>query len=413
MFINRENELKILEKFAGSGNFIAIWGRRRLGKTALIKKFLAGKRALYMQAIEAESALQIEQMLLDASSFLPVKNPSAKDWDSFFSLLNLVDAQILCIDEFPYLVASDASVPSRFQRWLDHSKRQDLVLILSGSSQRMMLSSIIEGSAPLYGRAIQTLRIKPMGYREFCLFSNLRQSDPNSFIKYSMVGAVPLYWKQSDPQLDVLAYCEELFFTESAPLEREAARVLDDEEVRGMRALSVLDLIGRGVNKPSEIAARLGTSQVGLTRALEALLASSLIEKEIPFGEIAGKSKKGLYKISDPYLKFHSGVYTVHSSRWNRYTSEEKMKLLRDHASLVFEMEVRKKLDAIRYWDKNVEVDGITAEGLVLEVKFRTLRPAERARELEELQAKWQANCGHLLKNPRFEVKDLEFLSAL
>ena len=104
-----------------------------------------------------------------------------------------------------------------------------------------------------------------------------------------------------------------------------------------MNALSLLEVIGRGAEKPSEMASRLGTVQTNLSRLLQQLLDASVLTREIPFGESARSTKKTRYRIQDPTLRFWFRVYSPHRTRWQRYSKTEKTKLLHDHASTVFE----------------------------------------------------------------------------
>src|SRR5208283_1258687 len=127
-----------------------------------------------------------------------------------------------------------------------------------------------------------------------------------------------------------------LFFGRSAFLEDEPLRILRDESIAGMTAQSVLEAVGRGAEKPSEIAARLGTAQTNLGRTFQQLLDASILAREIPFGESLRSTKKSRYRIQDPALRFWFRVYSPHRTRWMHYNQAEKLKLLHDHASTVF-----------------------------------------------------------------------------
>lgn len=414
MFVNRTQEIEILKNNCINGNFITIWGRRRLGKSTLLKEYLRDQKALYIQAIKGETVFQWEQILEDCSTFLPMHGIQIKSWDGFFSMLNNLKVQTICLDEFPYLVDSDSSVPSRFQRWIDHHKRDDLNLILCGSSQKMMLDSIIEGSAPLYGRAKVILRIEPMGYREFAQYCALNPKEYQTFLKYSLLGGVPLFWNMSTPKDDVLVFLDKLYFSGAAPLSREAERILHDEEISGLRSLSIVELLGRGVQKASELASRLAVPQSGLTRGLEQLKASTLVIKESPFGCSPRETRKTIYKISDPYLQFYYSVYSHHCTRWQSYKEEKQLQLVHNHASLIFEDFVRKELKGQRYWEKNLEIDGITVDKLIFEVKFRSVKLEEKKRLLSELESKYlKSKLTSQIKNPKFEIIDLSFLERI
>ncbi|MFM8764092.1 MAG: hypothetical protein ACKOEZ_04560 [Spartobacteria bacterium] len=150
-----------------------------------------------------------------------------------------------------------------------------------------------------------------------------------------------------------------------------------EEGIAGLAPVSVLEAVGRGACKTSEIAARLGTAQTNLGRTLQQLLDASLLEREIPYGESLRTTKKTLYRIIDPALRFWFCVYSPHRSLWRRLPLEEKTKLLHDHAATVFEDYCRSwHPEAARYWEAGAEFDFIRKDGdgvVVSKVKFKKL----------------------------------------
>ena len=152
-FTNRTAELKELESATTAGGLLVVFGRRRVGKTRLLAHWLKPRKGLYSQAIEGSKEIQLEQVFRDIQDRLTT-SLVPKSWAELFELLGLQKERlILCLDEFPYLVAADPSLPSVLQRWLDHGKPKQFLLILSGSSTRMMNNLFLNRSAPLYGRA--------------------------------------------------------------------------------------------------------------------------------------------------------------------------------------------------------------------------------------------------------------------
>ena len=119
---------------------------------------------------------------------------------------------ILCLDQFPYLVAADPSLPSVLQRWVDHDKPRHFLLILSGSSTRMMNDLFLNRSAPLYGRARKLLHIEPMSYAAFCSACRLNLADMESFTRFALVGGIPKYWEFVEPRASAIDLADELFF---------------------------------------------------------------------------------------------------------------------------------------------------------------------------------------------------------
>ena len=422
-FTNRTAELKELESAATAGGLLVVFGRRRVGKTRLLAHWLKPRHGLYSQAIEGAKEIQLEQVFRDIQDRLTT-SIVPKSWSELFELLALQKQRpILCLDEFPYLVASDSSLPSVLQRWLDHDMPKRFLLILSGSSTRMMNDLFLNRSAPLYGRARKLLHIEPMNYVAFCTACHVNPADMESFTRFALVGGIPKYWEFVETKASAIDLADELFFGFAPYLDQEPARILRDEGISGMNALSVLEAIGRGAEKPSEMAARLGTVQTNLSRLLQQLLDASVLTREIPFGESTRSTKKTRYHIHDPALRFWFRVYSPHRTRWHRYSHAEKTKLLHDHASTVFEDFCRQQhAAASRYWEGDLEFDFVRTEGgshareraVVSEVKWKQLTTSEKAQIEKRLAAAWQ-RCAlrGRYKDVAFEVIDADILKQV
>ena len=416
-FTNRVRELEALDDSARVGGLVVLFGRRRVGKTRLLTHWLEKRSGFYSQAIEAAVPMQIEQTVRDIDSALP-QGIQPKTWMEFFELLRYGPAEtVLCLDEFPYLVASDPSLPSVVQRWLDHHRPEGFTLVLSGSSTGAMNDCFLNRAAPLYQRARKLIHLKPMDYAAFCGACGLDRSSKESFTRYALVGGIPKYWEFVEAGATALDLAEELFFGRSAFLEDEPVRILREERIAGLTPLSVLEAVGRGASKTSEIAARLGTAQTNLGRTLQQLLDASLLEREIPFGESLRTTKKTLYHIGDPALRFWFRVYSPHRSLWHRLTIEEKTKLLHDHAATVFEDYCRSRHpDAARYWEAGAEFDFLRKDGdgvVVSEVKFKKLTDAEKTGLKKQLAEKWKSSAAaHRYPRATFEILDTSELGA-
>jgi AAA+ ATPase superfamily predicted ATPase len=409
--------LESLDASARVGGLVVLFGRRRVGKTRLLTHWLEKRSGFYSQAIEAAVPMQIEQTVRDIGSALP-QGIQPKTWMEFFELLRYGPAEtVLCLDEFPYLVASDPSLPSVAQRWLDHHRPEGFTLVLSGSSTGAMNDCFLNRAAPLYQRARKLIHLEPMDYAAFCGACGLDRSSKESFTLYALVGGIPKYWEFVEAGATALDLAEELFFGRSAFLEDEPVRILREERIAGLTPLSVLEAVGRGASKTSEIAARLGTAQTNLGRTLQQLLDASLLEREIPFGESLRTTKKTLYRIGDPALRFWFRVYSPHRSLWHRLTIEEKTKLLHDHAATVFEDYCRSRHpDAARYWEAGAEFDFLRKDGdgvVVSEVKFKKLSAAEKTGLKKQLAEKWKSSAAaHRYPRATFEILDTSELGA-
>jgi len=419
-FVNRDAELRELEAAAKRGGLVVVFGRRRVGKTRLLRQWLQPRAGLYSQAIEAQRDLQIQQVFADLRPQLETQLVP-KTWPELLEILALQKRRwVLCLDEFPYLTAVDATLPSQLQKWLDHSLPRGCLLIVAGSSTRMMNNLFLHRAAPLYGRARKLLQVRPMDYPAFCDACHLRPADPDSFEKFACVGGIPKYWEFVEAGQDAVALAESLYFDYAPYMEQEPQRILRDEGVVGLNAVAVLEAVGRGAERPSEIASRLGTAQTNLSRLLQQLLDASILTRELPFGESVRSTKKILYRIQDPTMRFWFRVYSPHQSLWRTYAATEKRKLIHDHAATVFEDLCRARFPgAQRYWEATVELDLVAPDPhdhqrlLVAEVKWRRLTVAERKNVLRQLESKW-SRCSLRARHPsvRLDVLDASVLGV-
>jgi AAA+ ATPase superfamily predicted ATPase len=419
-FVNREAELRELDAAAKRGGLLILYGRRRVGKTRLLQHWLETRDGFYSQAIEAQRDLQIQQVYEDLRARLETQI-IPKTWPELLEILALQKRRwILCLDEFPYLTAVDASLPSRLQKWVDHSLPDGCLLILSGSSTRMMSDLFLHRSAPLYGRAIKLLNLRPMDYAAFCQACGQKTGDMESFEKFSCVGGIPKYWEFVEAGQSAVSLAESLYFDFAPYMEQEPQRILRDEGVIGLNAVAALEAVGRGAERPSEIAARLGTAQTNLSRLLQQLLDAAILTRELPFGESVRSTKKILYRIQDPTMRFWFRVYSPHRSLWPTYAAAHKRKLIHEHAASVFEDFCRARYPgAQRYWESGVELDLVAPDPedaqrlLVAEVKWRRLSIAERKNVLRQLESKW-SQCALRTRYPtvRFEVLDASILAT-
>jgi uncharacterized protein len=419
-FTNREMELGELNAAAKRGGLLVLYGRRRVGKTRLLGQWLMERNGLYSQAIEAPREMQIQQVFHDISANLETRIVP-KSWQEMFEILTLQKRSwVFCIDEFPYLTAVDPTLPSQLQKWLDHSLPRRCLLVLAGSSTRMMHDLFLNRAAPLYGRARKLVHIQPMDYPAFCQARGQKQSDSESFEKFSCVGGIPKYWEFVEPGQDVVALAEALYFDFAPYMEQEPQRILRDEGITGINATAVLEAIGRGAERSSEIASRLATPQTNLSRLLQQLLDLSILVRELPFGESVRSTKKTFYRIHDPTMRFWFRVFSPHQSRWRTYDLAMKRKLIHDHAATVFEDLCRMRFPgAQRYWERNLELDLVAPDPqdskrlLVAEVKWRRLTVAERNNVHRQLETKW-SHCSLRSRYPkvRLEVFDASMLVA-
>lgn len=418
-FINRERELAELDLLSKKHGLLVLYGRRRLGKSRLLNHWISTRGGLYTQAVEGNQEIQLLQIYEDIKNGLEIEIVP-KSWTELWSLLENVRSPLtFCIDEFPYLVATNPSLPSLIQKLFDHRKKTDLNLILSGSSNRMMHDIFLNSSAPLFGRAMKCLHLEPMSYPHFCKATSSRVDDIDSFAKYSLVGGVPKYWEFIEKGDSSIDCADKLYFDYAPYMESEPRRVLSDELIAGMGALSILEVIGRGAEKPSEIAARLNTPQTNISRVLQQLVDASIICRDYPFGLSSRDTKRTLYKITDPAMRFWYRGYSPHRTTWRSLSKESKKKIIYDHASTVFEDFIRQQFDSsARFWNSQIEIDVLYTTGeravSIGEVKFSKLSSSEKRGLESALRNKFeQSELARKYTLDQVTVYDLSFLKTL
>ncbi len=311
-FMNRSAEMKRLDKLMDrdSGGIALIYGRRRVGKTRLLLEWVAKHRGLY--SVADQSAAKVQRRYFSevvAQKFDGFAEVEYGDWRGLLSRLarearNKNWRGPIVIDELPYLVSASKELPSVLQQWVDHEARaSQLVVAIAGSSQRMMQGLVMGENSPLYGRATQVLEIKPLDAWHLRRCFNL-ESMAEVIEHYAAWGGIPRYWELATTlNKPVEAQIDELVLDPMGPLHREPDRLLLDETPPAISLRPILDTIGAGAHRISEIAGRIGQPATSLGRPLERLIGMDLVTRQIPFGESQKSGKRSLYKISDPFFR--------------------------------------------------------------------------------------------------------------
>jgi hypothetical protein len=304
-FLNRGRELAKLKRAFSSPEpvFIVIYGRRRCGKSTLLQQ-AAGKEDIYYLADQQEAPLQRQSIAREIGRFISgfgeVHYPS---WEVLFTAAanQIPPGSVLILDEFPYLVQNSPELPSIIQKLLD-IRQHKFHLVLCGSSQRMMQGLVLDSSAPLYGRAREVIRVRPLdpGW----LPEALAVSPADAVEAYSVWGGVPRYLELAKDFPSLETACKHLILERDGVLHEEPMRLLLDDMRGAGQPHSLLALIGSGVNRLSEIAGRLGKPATNMTRPLANLVQLGYIKRELPFGDTPRASKRTLYSLEDPFLKF-------------------------------------------------------------------------------------------------------------
>ncbi len=323
IFTDRKKELSRLDtgRASGNGSLTILWGRRRVGKTRLLLEWLHKGQGIYFSADQSPPPLQRRYLAQTAAEVFPgFSDVEYPDWRSLLArlLAEAVHQQwqgTLVLDEFPYLIEADRSLESVLQNWVDSQlPKTGIHLVLSGSSQRMMQGLVLDHAAPLYGRASEILKIDPIpiGFMP----EALSVSSPLDTVKaYTCWGGIPRYWELAVPygnDLDTAVH--DLVLDPLGPLHDECERLLREDELNIQLLRPILDVVGNGCHRVSEIGGPLGIPATSLTRPLKLLCELGYLKREVPFGESEAKTKRSLYKIDDPFLACWSKVVAPNRS---------------------------------------------------------------------------------------------------
>lgn len=306
-FVNRTLELKRLRNTTSSetATLSVIYGRRRSGKSRLIRELLA-ENDIYFMADQSEMTRQIELFSEQLGRIIQgFDQLNYSNWEVLFENLNyrIKKGTVICMDEFPYLVKNSPELPSILQKIWDKKEELNYHLILCGSSQQLMHGMVMDASAPLYGRADEILKINPM------MPKNLQQAigtkARDTITEYSIWGGIPRYWELRAQEKNLWDALNRHVLTSQGILYNEPVHLFLDDMRDTVHSFTLLSVIASGSKRLSEIAARMEKPATHLSAPLDKLIQLGYIEREMPFGENIKNSKKSFYKISDPFLDFY------------------------------------------------------------------------------------------------------------
>ncbi|MHB8973239.1 MAG: ATP-binding protein [Pirellulaceae bacterium] len=307
-FFNRRDEKGRLTRAFGmaSGSLCCLYGRRRCGKSRLLRETIPRRHAVYHVADQMEPALQRRRLALDIASVIPGFDRVAyPDWSALLDRWrkDAPAGACLILDEFPYLVLSSPELPSILQRVVDAAAGSPLHIAICGSSQRMMQGLVLAPSAPLYGRAREILKISPLEFG--WIAKAFPHASPQEALEhFSVWGGVPRYWELATDFETLDDAIQQLVLAPQGVLHNEPRHLLMDDLGDIVQASSILALIGQGCHRLSEIAARIMKPATSMTRPLARLQELDLIVREIPFGADERSGKTSLYRLADPFLAF-------------------------------------------------------------------------------------------------------------
>ncbi|HET7504535.1 MAG TPA: ATP-binding protein [Kofleriaceae bacterium] len=306
-FIDREDELARLIALSKrrEGGLAVITGRRRVGKTRLLVEWIERSGGVYFVADQSSAEVQRRYLVAALSAKLRgLEGVTFADWRTLLAGVaeRAIEARWtgpLVLDEIPYLVLQAPELPSVLQHFVDHdAKRARLSIAIAGSSQRLMQGLVMDASAPLFGRARELLVLAPLppAYVRDAL------GNQDLLAAWTAWGGIPRYWELArDEYGPIPTRIDRLVLDPLGPLHREPDHILLEEVPSALEVRPVLDAIGAGVHRVSEIAGRMGRPATSLSRPLDRLVGMGLATREVPFGESG--SKRALYRIADPFFR--------------------------------------------------------------------------------------------------------------
>ena len=384
-FIDREKELAALEReYARDGaSLVILYGRRRVGKTTLISEFIKWKRALFFlssEESEVQNRIAFQSKAADFIGSDLLREASVPSWDLIFkTIMDAPQAEkpIIVIDEFQYIGKSNPAFLSIFQRiWEELLKHRQVMVILCGSLIHMMESQTLAYGSPLYGRRTAQIRLQQIPFQYYPEF--FPGKSRNELVElYAVTGGVPKYIESFTAQGDIYDAIRSCVLNRSSYLYDEPHFLLQQEVSEIGSYFSLMKTIAAGKHKLSEIAGTLEVKATSLTKYLKTLIDLDILEREVPVTEEnPERSKRGLYRITENYIRFwFSFIYPnlsfLESGNEDIVMDKIRKGFVKNHAAFVYEDVCRAQMWELnaaeawpfhfskvgRYWDNHTEID--------------------------------------------------------
>ncbi len=348
MFYCREEELQTMNRRYQKGRFecIVIYGRRRVGKTALINEFCKDKPTVFFSALNASSQENLEALSKAIYLYKNSDSTSAPVYRSYEDALDEITAMskeqrlVFVIDEYPYLAKAEKSFSSRLQHMIDHQwQNGQLYLILCGSSMSFMEYQVLGYESPLYGRRTAQFKIQALTYQEMTKF-HPELSVQDQALLYGVTGGIPHYINKLDVEGDLDEALLENLFNTSSYLFEEPENLLKQELREPAIYNSVITAIAGGASRLNEISTKIGLESGICTKYLKVLLELGILKKETPITEKTGK--KTIYSIEDNFFRFWyrfvpGNMAVISTGRMRQVYEQAVKKYYPDYMGLVFE----------------------------------------------------------------------------
>ena len=312
MFVGREKELKSLESVFEKDGFgmTVIYGRRRIGKSTLIKEFVKDKRVIFYTATKVGPERNLE---LFTKQVLDVIDPAISEatFPTIESVLDLISDRIedgdrkiiLVIDELPYWAEKDEALLSILQKYIDTMWLQkNMMIILCGSTLSFMEKKVLSEKSPIFGRRDSQIKLEAFNYKDSSLFVP-KYSAEEKAICYGVTGGVAKYLALFDPKKSLDENIIKLFFNPDGYLFDETKNLLTQEFADITLVNNIIEQVASGENSLNNIASKVHEKDTTVLYSLEKLIDVGLVEKKKCITEEKNK-KKTQYVMKDNMFSF-------------------------------------------------------------------------------------------------------------
>jgi len=307
-FYDRAEEIDALETaFESPGHgFYVVYGRRRVGKTELLKEFCADRPHIYFLAAQEAQDRQREKFIEKVADYFDDRVPRIDGWDEAFAYLGeklATEQLVIAIDEFPYLVEENDSLPSYLQSFVDEQLTDtESMLVLCGSSVSTMESAVLGHESPLYGRRTGQIDVQPFSFQQA---QDIIADDIEDAIRsFAVTGGTPMYLTLFDYDHSLKENIQTHILSPTARLYNEPEFLLRTELRNPARYMSILESIATGHTTPNEISGATGIDVGPLSKYLQTLRRLRLIDREVPVTASPKQSKRSRYQVADEFLRF-------------------------------------------------------------------------------------------------------------
>lgn len=307
-FHDRVEELTALESaFESPGHeFYVVYGRRRVGKTELLKEFCADRPHIYFLAAQEAEYRQREKFVQKIAEQVDDRVPRVDGWEEALAYLGeqlATERRVVIIDEFPYLIEGNDALPSYLQSFVDERLRNtESMLVLCGSSVSTMESDVLGHESPLYGRRTGQIDLQPFSFQQA---RDVVTYDVEDAIRsYAITGGTPMYLTLFDYDRSLGENVRAQILSPTAVLYNEPEFLLRTELRNPARYMSILEAVATGHTTPNEIAGATGIGSGPLSKYLQTLRRLRLIDRSVPVTASAKQSKRSRYRVADEFLRF-------------------------------------------------------------------------------------------------------------